>query len=122
MSRLEEIKELHDRIIEAHDTGDIKMELGDLLGELFTEGHTDYLIQHAEELERNLEHGAKVTVKTAEKLYYAQEESHRYKQALEFYAHKTTYEPLQQGRLTMVYSPIEEDCGKKARKALEESE
>ncbi|MEN2765745.1 hypothetical protein [Ornithinibacillus xuwenensis] len=58
----------------------------------------DYLIQQSEEkiqlekrveeLEKNLDHGAKVAVKTAEKLHYVKEENQRYKQALEEIAYK----------------------------------
>ncbi|MFA1821184.1 hypothetical protein ACDX78_13590 [Virgibacillus oceani] len=47
-----------------------------------------------------------------------EEENERYKQALEYYADRTTYEPLRQGRLTMIYSPIELDLGDRARKDL----
>lgn len=86
MSRLEEIKTLHERIIETHEQGDFRMELDDLLRKLFTDEHTDYLIQQAERVE-NLE---KLNMNTDWKLEQQVnitrqkiKEIKRYKQALE---------------------------------------
>lgn len=45
----------------------------------------DWLIEQAErvqELEENLEHGAKVAVKTAEKLHYEQQQNKRYREVI----------------------------------------
>src|SRR5690625_1066205 len=50
-----------------------------------------WLIEKAErvqELEENLEHGAKVAVKTAEKLHYEQQQNKRYREAIDKALHK----------------------------------
>ncbi|WP_163526629.1 hypothetical protein [Halobacillus ihumii] len=51
LKRLEAIKEIHNKAIKVSEEGDIRMELGDILGELFTKKHTDWLIEQAEKVE-----------------------------------------------------------------------
>lgn len=46
--RLERIIGIHQKAALACDEGDPRMEVGDLLNELFNEGHTDFLVEQAE--------------------------------------------------------------------------
>src|SRR5699024_7100300 len=82
----------------------------------------EWLIEQAErveELEENLDHGAKVAVETARRLHQEREQNKRYKQALEFYADNMTYNSrFDKETCTWEITYISKDLGKKARKEL----
>ncbi len=124
--RLGEIKRVHEQIIESNK---IEMETGslaagdvvhDCLFELFSAEHTDWLIEQAERSEELEEQQTKNDDYTWELLM----DIKRYREALEFYANKENWKKLiiDGDTMTLGKMKIEEDCGNKAQKALEETE
>ena len=69
------LKEGYESLLEKHK--ELECEKKSLLAEIAA------LNWKVQELERNLEYGAKVVVKTAEKLYYEKQQNKRYREALE---------------------------------------
>lgn len=96
-SAAQSLKEGYESLLEKHK--ELECEKKSLLAEIAA------LNWKVQELERNLEYGAKVVVKTAEKLYYEKQQNKRYREALE---------EIARGRFP--------GASYKARKALEESE
>src|SRR5690625_384492 len=68
------LKEGYESLLEKHK--ELECEKKSLLAEIAA------LNWKVQELERNLEYGAKVVVKTAEKLYYEKQQNKRYREAL----------------------------------------
>lgn len=100
MTRLEQIKAMNKNAINIHQEGDVRFELADIVMELWTKEHVDWLIEQAEE-------------------------NARLREALQFYARKETYEYQHQyygdGNVETLEEPIVDDKGEKARIALEET-
>ncbi len=91
--RLEEIKTIHSKIECAFERNDQKMEIHDLLTQLFEEYHTDWLIETVEEQQRLIAHWKKgfenenkIAGRLKRKFERSEKENARFRKALEFYA------------------------------------
>src|SRR5690625_3764971 len=83
------LKEGYESLLEKHK--ELECEKKSLLAEIAA------LNWKVQELERNLEYGAKVVVKTAEKLYYEKQQNKRYREAIDYVmtAEATQYRSLE---------------------------
>ena len=110
MSRLEEIKEWY----AYNSNNDWKMMA-------FEKKHIVWLIKQAErvkELEEENRIQMSETHKNLDKVIYLDKKNKRYKQALEFYADRGNYEPIDGIFLSDYQNKVDKDGGEKARQAL----